>query len=424
MHREGGLMQVNRRFLLLFTFGVFGMAIARAQEPVQEAIPNWPAPATWSSHTVSRGVPTMGAITSPIPFIGLAPRRIVDTRGNGAPIQGGMYTGRSDVRNYAAVVPTNSSVAFTVNVSALTHLIIDVNGYYAAAGVGTHNTFLGLNAGNFTMTGDNNTGVGYNALFSNTTDDSNTASGVQSLFSNTMGINNTASGDNALADNTTCNDNIALEYTAGSNLTTGSNNICIGNLGVAGESGTIRIGSSQTATFGAGVDGVMTGGTGTPVLIDSSGQLGTISSSARFKDEIQDMGEATEGLLRPRPVTLRYKAQPEGRTQFGLIGEEVEKIMPELREFGNRAKWPKSFFALGGIGNSKMCGMGASPPRPPIFSPSATAKPLTKQSFTGLLCSGDSARAPGTGLPWSPNTRGPRHAPARCSPTGQGLRHP
>jgi len=345
-------MQVNRRFLLLFTFGVFGMAIARAQEPVQEAIPNWPAPATWSSHTVSRGVPTMGAITSPIPFIGLAPRRIVDTRGNGAPIQGGMYTGRSDVRNYAAVVPTNSSVAFTVNVSALTHLIIDVNGYYAAAGVGTHNTFLGLNAGNFAMTGDNNTGVGYNALFSKTTGDSNTASGVQSLFSNTMGINNTASGDNALADNTTGNDNIALEYTAGSNLTTGSNNICIGNLGVAGESGTIRIGSSQTATFGAGVNGVMTGGTGTPVLIDSSGQLGTISSSARFKDEIQDMGEATEGLLRPRPVTLRYKAQPEGRTQFGLIGEEVEKIMPELREFGNRAKWPKSFFALGVIGSS------------------------------------------------------------------------
>jgi len=314
----------------------------------------------------------------------------VDTRGNGAPIQGGIFTGGSDVRNYAvagscgipgsaealslnftvvgptgsgflpscptggavpsvsilnfnagdvrnnaAAVPTNSSVAFTVNVSAPTHLIIDVNGYYAAAGVGTHNTFPGLNAGNFTMTGDNNTGVGYNAFVSNTTGDSNTAS-----------------GDNALADNTTGNDNIALGSTAGSNLTTGSNNICIGSLGVAGESGTIRIGSSQTATFVAGVNGVMTGGTGTPVLIDSSGQLGTISSSARFKDEIQDMGEATEGLLRLRPVTVRYKAQPEGRTQFGLIGEEVEKIMPELREFGNRAKWPKSFFALGVIGSS------------------------------------------------------------------------
>ena len=76
--------------------------------------------------------------------------------------------------------------------------------------------------------------------------------------------------------------------------------------------------------------GVTTGGTAIPVLIDSNGQLGTVSSSARFKDEIQDMGEATEGLLKLRPVTFRYKGRPEGRTQFGLIAEEVEKVMPEL----------------------------------------------------------------------------------------------
>jgi hypothetical protein len=43
----------------------------------------------------------MAAVTSPIPFIALAPCRIVDTRGNGAPIQGGMFTGGADVRNYA-----------------------------------------------------------------------------------------------------------------------------------------------------------------------------------------------------------------------------------------------------------------------------------------------------------------------------------
>jgi hypothetical protein len=34
------------------------------------------------------------------PFVGLAPCRIVDTRG-GAPITGGIFTGGSDVRNYA-----------------------------------------------------------------------------------------------------------------------------------------------------------------------------------------------------------------------------------------------------------------------------------------------------------------------------------
>ncbi len=139
-----------------------------------------------------------------------------------------------------------------------------------------------------------------------------------------------ASGVNALLSNTTGSNNIAIGISAGLNLTTGNYNICIGNSGVAGESSTIRIGTAQTATFLAGVNGVMTGGTGTPVLIDANGQLGTISSSARFKDEIQDMGEATEALLKLRPVTFRYKAQPEGRTQFGLIAEEVVKVMPEL----------------------------------------------------------------------------------------------
>jgi hypothetical protein len=43
------------------------------------------------------------------------------------------------------------------------------------------------------------------------------------------------------------------------------------------------------------------------VVIDSNGQLGTVSSSRRFKDDIQDMGDASSGLLRQRPVTFRYK---------------------------------------------------------------------------------------------------------------------
>ena len=414
-------MRVNRRFLVLFAFGVFGVAVARGQELVQEVIPNWPAPATWSPHSASRGVSVMGAITSPFPFIGVTPCRVADTRGNGFTGQYGppalvanatrSFTitgqcsipasaaavsfnlgalnvgGAGDLRvfpaggsvplvstlNYnantpnianAAIVPLGTGGAITVQADAVSiDLIIDVNGYYAAAGVGVHNTFLGSNAGNFTMTGDNNTGVGHNVLFSNTIGDNNTAIGHNALAANDMGNHNVASGTGALGNNTggiqntatgsgallsnilgsgntasgaaalgntTGDGNIGVGSSAGVNLTTGSNNICIGNSGVAGESGKIRIGTAQTATFVAGVNGVTTGGTGIPVLIDTNGQLGTISSSARFKDEIQDMGEATEGLLKLRPVTFRYKVQPEGRTEFGLIAEEVEKVMPEL----------------------------------------------------------------------------------------------
>jgi BclA C-terminal domain len=51
-----------------------------------------------------------------------------------------------------------------------------------------------------------------------------------------------AIGVGALGQNTTGNDNIALGYLSGSELTLGDNNIYIGNIGVANESNTIRIG--------------------------------------------------------------------------------------------------------------------------------------------------------------------------------------
>ncbi len=71
---------------------------------------------------------------------------------------------------------------------------------------------------------------------------------MSALYSNTTGDENTASGDNALSGNTTGSYNIALGFFAGSNLTTGSNNIDIGNTGVAGESNTIRIGTTGAQT--------------------------------------------------------------------------------------------------------------------------------------------------------------------------------
>jgi hypothetical protein len=67
-------------------------------------------------------------------------------------------------------------------------------------------------------------------------------------------------------------------------------------------------------------------------MIDSTGKLGTVVSSARFKDEIKPMGKASEALLKLEPVTFRYKQEldPDGVPQFGLIGEEVDKINPDL----------------------------------------------------------------------------------------------
>ena len=69
------------------------------------------------------------------------------------------------------------------------------------------------------------------------------------------------------------------------------------------------------------------------MVVDSAGQLGTISSSRKVKDDIADMGEASSLLMRLRPVTFYYKGQAgnSSRTlQYGLIAEEVADIAPEL----------------------------------------------------------------------------------------------
>ena len=70
-------------------------------------------------------------------------------------------------------------------------------------------------------------------------------------------------------------------------------------------------------------------------------QLGTITSSRRFKTDVRDMGRVSEKLLRLRPVTFRYKqADAKGKraVQYGLIAEEVAKVFPELVQYDKAGK--------------------------------------------------------------------------------------
>ena len=117
------------------------------------------------------------------------------------------------------------------------------------------------------------------------------------------------------------------------NVTTGSNNIDIGNVGVAGDANRIRIGKqgTQTGTFVAGIFG-STVASGVGVIVNSSGQLGTVLSSERFKEAIKPMDKVSEAILSLQPVTFRYKQEldPNGIPQFGLIAEQVEKVNPDL----------------------------------------------------------------------------------------------
>jgi hypothetical protein len=200
---------------------------------------------------------------------------------------------------------------------------------------GNGNTANGRAALQSNTTGDFNTATGNFALFSNSTGSENLAYGSGALFSNTTGNSNAAYGGDGLFGNTTGSFNVAVGFEAGSGLTTGDNNINIGAYvsGSAGESNTIRIGTQgvQNATYVAGIMGKTTP-RGTPVFINANGQLGTVQSSARFKEQIKPMGNASEAILTLKPVTFRYKKEidPERTPEFGLVAEDVEKLNPDL----------------------------------------------------------------------------------------------
>jgi hypothetical protein len=169
--------------------------------------------------------------------------------------------------------------------------------------------------------GDFNTANGDGALFHNTTGGNNTATGVNSLDSNSTGGNNTAIGSEALGNSTGFN-NVAVGVEAGSGVTDASNVICIG----AFLSGL----NEDNSCFISNIFGAPVGGDAVPVSIDSTGKLGTFTSSRRYKKEIKPMDNTSEAILSLRPVRFHYKSDKTNTPQFGLIAEEVDEVNPDL----------------------------------------------------------------------------------------------
>ena len=187
--------------------------------------------------------------------------------------------------------------------------------------------------------GNFNTAVGSAALFSNVDGDSNNAVGVDALTSNVgdgtgAGSFNNAMGFGAMGDNLSGAENVAVGDLAGAGNTTGSFNTYLGVGGavVDGENDTIRIGDPafNVACFVGGIFGETTAAGALPVVVDANGQLGTIVSSRRFKDDIKPMDKASEAILSLKPVTFHYKSDKTGAPQFGLIAEDVAAVNPDL----------------------------------------------------------------------------------------------
>lgn len=262
--------------------------------------------------------------------------------------------------------------------SAGTQGIIKFNDVRFITTDGTSNQFLGFNAGNTTLSGSNNIIFGSGSLGAATTCSDNLLVGNQIMTTATSagsfntvvgstsfqigtGINNsilggfgltagtTGSGNSTLGYScgystggatgmTTGSFNTLLGYTAGSAFTSSeSSNICINSIGVASDSNVMRIGGATgtgdqqlNACFIAGIRGITTAvNDAVAVLIDSADQLGTVSSSLKYKENVSDLGKDSEVIYSLRPVKFNFKKHP-NVPSWGLIAEEVSEVFPQL----------------------------------------------------------------------------------------------
>ena len=210
--------------------------------------------------------------------------------------------------------------------------------------VGFGNIAVGRSALSSNTTGSFNAALGTEALVHNTTGFFNIALGTSALFNNTTGNTNVAVGESALISNAIGSNNIAIGHTAGFTPTAPADSIFIGNAGLAADTNTIKIGvnGTQTKAFIGGIRGKTTGSNNAvAVLIDSNGQLGTVNSSRRYKQDIEPMGAASAALMKLRPVTFRYKKPYDdgGKPiQYGLIAEEVAEVLPDLAVFNDKGQ--------------------------------------------------------------------------------------
>ncbi len=225
---------------------------------------------------------------------------------------------------------------------------IDGNRAFHLGGAG--NVFAGNNAGTLAPTGQRNVGIGSFTLTALTTGSYNTACGSDIAVGLTIGEYNTLVGDHA-GNSLTGSNNTLIGQGSGSNLDSGagniiigtgssgsayttseSNNIILGTMsGTIGESGVMRIGvpGTQTKAFVSGIRGVTTDVVDAiAVLIDSAGQLGTVSSSIKYKENVTNLSDPTNILQQLRPVEFNYIGKE--KISIGLIAEEVAKIYPEM----------------------------------------------------------------------------------------------
>lgn len=259
-------------------------------------------------------------------------------------IDGDSGTATGATITFDASTNCGSTVEFTASASTvelsvtsiLSNTMIGSNAGNGAIS-GTANLGLGQSALLGLTSGVNNCGIGNGSLTTCSSGDANVAVGQGSLFTLGTGNSNTSIGTTALNFITSGSNNIGIGQLAGTSYTsTESSNIVIGNSGTIADANTIRIGTQgagagqQNKAFMAGIAGVTVASSAAMLINTSTGQMGTVVSSRRYKENISELENDSQGILELRPVKFNYKNDTSREVHYGLIAEEVEGVFPDL----------------------------------------------------------------------------------------------
>ena len=213
----------------------------------------------------------------------------------------------------------------------------------------SQNSFFGRQAGLSTTTGAANSFFGYRTGFANVIGNNNAFFGFQAGQSN-VGGNNTFVGSNAGSTNTTGANNTFVGNNAGQSSATGSSVTLIGaganvpvgqslNFATAIGAGSTVV-EDNTVALGRpiGADTVRIYGKirlstlgsagSTQICLNASSEIGSCSSSLRYKTNVNDFTSGLSTLLKLRPITFDWKAT--GIRDLGFGAEEVARVEPLL----------------------------------------------------------------------------------------------
>jgi len=178
---------------------------------------------------------------------------------------------------------------------------------------GSNNSSFGVSSLESNSSGSNNCAFGNNTLMSNTTGGNNSGFGDQCLTENVSGSGNSAFGSGSLNTLTGGNFNTALGNSSGSMLTSGNNNITIGyNSQVPSNTGSNQLRLGNTGISYAGIQVAW-----------------TITSDRNLKNNILNSNLGLGFISKLRPVSYTRKNDESGKTEYGLIAQEVEESLKQ-----------------------------------------------------------------------------------------------